>query len=347
MGLVSAQARLQARLKPASWVPGVRWFHSESAEWRVQGTPVEALMDKVWSAAAELSSRGWSQHEQDKVGKRIVLNALTQGLKWLDQVELRFAEVEGGWTQVRVRGYSTGLLPMVVPLAPLLNVLLCLFPFLCFGKVGAELSELRDAVARKGDAVESRGVSYSLGSMRGAVVAPQAAVQAVLKPAMWLPGVRRMHWEIHEWELEESVEAAMSLVWDCAFDGSRGWSQYKLDRAGRRMVLHFLTPKAKWLDALELSFSAAGTGGGTRVRVSAFSTGMLPLSIPLAPLLNVALLWFPFGDKDGKCGTEIDELKELVVRKSKRVSSQVLMYSLANPARARGVTALAAPVAHA
>ena len=43
----------------------------------------------------------------------------------------------------------------------------------------------------------------------------------------------------------------------------------------------------------ELRFEEAGPSSCV-VRVHAFSTGMLPLLIPLAPLLNILLIFFPF-----------------------------------------------------
>jgi hypothetical protein len=164
MGLVSLQAGVQAWLKPAMWIPGVRSFHSEQHEWRV-AAPAGQVLEAVVEAAAGLTTRGWSQYEVDKAGRRVVLNYVTRVAKWLDQVELRFEEVGPSSTVVRVHAYSTGMLPLLIPLAPLLNILLIFFPFLDKdGKCGAEIDELRAAVAIKVKQIESRVVVYSLGN---------------------------------------------------------------------------------------------------------------------------------------------------------------------------------------
>jgi hypothetical protein len=164
MGLVSLQAAVQAWLKPAMWVPGVRSFHSEQHEWRV-AAPAGQVLEAVLAAAGELSRRGWSQYEVDKAGRRVVLNYLTKVACWLDQVELRFEEAGPSSTVVRVHAYSTGMLPLLIPLAPLLNILLIFFPFLDKdGKCGAEINELKAAVAGKVKQLESRVVVYSLGN---------------------------------------------------------------------------------------------------------------------------------------------------------------------------------------
>jgi hypothetical protein len=164
------------------------------------------------------------------------------------------------------------------------------------------------------------------------LVSLQAAVQAWLKPAMWVPGVRSFHSEQHEWRVEAPAGQVFEAVLAAAGElSSRGWSQYEADKAGRRVVLNYLTKGAKWLDQVELLFEVGPSS--TVVRVHAFSTGMLPLLIPLAPLLNILLIFFPFLDKDGKCGAEIDELKTAVAGKVKKLESCVVVYSLGNPAR--------------
>ena len=59
--------------------------------------------------------------------------------------------------------------------------------------------------------------------------------------------------------------------------------------------LHVLTwTKAEWLDTLDVRLEPRGSGGCV-AKASFYATGLLPTSVPLAPLANVAFAWFPFG----------------------------------------------------
>ena len=42
--------------------------------------------------------------------------------------------------------------------------------------------------------------------------------------------------------------------------------------------------------------------GGTQAQATFYATGFFPTSIPLAPLLNVALFWFPFASPSPRGG---------------------------------------------
>ena len=53
---------------------------------------------------------------------------LTKGAAWLDVVTVTM-DIEQSTIKARGIGESTGVLPMTVPLAPILNIFLCWFPF--------------------------------------------------------------------------------------------------------------------------------------------------------------------------------------------------------------------------
>lgn len=61
---------------------------------------------------------------------------------------------------------------------------------------------------------------------------------------------------------------------------------------GRTLTLYTVT-KLGWLDPTLLSLSA-GPSGGTKVSAVGWSAGLLPLTVPAAPLLNALLFWVPF-----------------------------------------------------
>jgi hypothetical protein len=168
-----------------------------------------------------------------------------------------------------------------------------------------------------------------------ALVRAQAGVQAWLRPGVWLPCARDWHHEVHEWAspslgADELLDKVWSIAKDMELEG-RALEQYDYDKAGKRIVLNYFTAKAKWLDQLELTFVSAGSG--CTVRVRAYSTGVLPLLVPLAPLLNVIFMFFPFQDANGKCNAEIEELRAEVVKAVSDLSSTVVVYSKGNPAR--------------
>lgn len=168
----------------------------------------------------------------------------------------------------------------------------------------------------------------------GLMVSVQLAVQAALCPAMWIPGLRNTHHEVHEWHVGEPCAALMDKVWAAAaqLEGGGSWSQWELDKARGIIVLNYLTRRLRWLDQVELQFEAGGAGSSV-VRVRAYSTGMLPLLVPFAPLLNALLCWVPFSDAGGKCGKEIAELRLAVAATVKQLASTVVMFSLGNPQR--------------
>jgi hypothetical protein len=69
---------------------------------------------------------------------------------------------------------------------------------------------------------------------------------------------------------------------------------YKVKRADASGV-HVLTwTKNEWLDSFDVSFQPRPNGEGCIATASFYATGFLPTSIPLAPVLNVAMAWFPF-----------------------------------------------------
>lgn len=59
----------------------------------------------------------------------------------------------------------------------------------------------------------------------------------------------------------------------------------------RGYVRIFAFTRANWLDVMEFTLR------GNKLQAHSFSSGFLPLSIPLAVILNCVLFWIPFYDK--------------------------------------------------
>ncbi|XP_037092849.1 uncharacterized protein LOC119112697 [Pollicipes pollicipes] len=61
-----------------------------------------------------------------------------------------------------------------------------------------------------------------------------------------------------------------------------------------RATLYFFTDSMGWLDVVDISLTPMD--GSTLITLRSCSSGLFPVSFPLAPLLNVCLFFFPFYD---------------------------------------------------
>ncbi|XP_076453429.1 uncharacterized protein LOC143288646 [Babylonia areolata] len=123
----------------------------------------------------------------------------------------------------------------------------------------------------------------------------QAPVQSCLRPAMWIPGLNRLHSHREIWtstrgstadEILHSVERALLKV----IETDRSHSDFIITKAESDFLqIHVLT-RVEWLDVIEMRFQ------DNTVKISAFSSGFLPLCLPGACLLNVVFFWVPFLD---------------------------------------------------
>eukprot|EP00924_Labyrinthula_sp_SR-Ha-C_P003559 maker-scaffold_53-snap-gene-1.8-mRNA-1 protein AED:0.00 eAED:0.00 QI:91/1/1/1/1/1/2/97/169 len=121
----------------------------------------------------------------------------------------------------------------------------------------------------------------------------QLPLQAAIFPGRCYPA-RLNHCETEVWTINSSIEQSFSLLSTIAAS-----KQFKIlkSESGSYLKLGCLTPVAKWLDIVELYFSSEDveTGKITKVKAMACSSGLAPLTLPFAPLINLALLWIPFG----------------------------------------------------
>mmetsp|Transcript_14472 Transcript_14472/g.25939 ORF Transcript_14472/g.25939 Transcript_14472/m.25939 type:complete len:166 (-) Transcript_14472:106-603(-) len=145
MGFISSQIKLQGKWNPGAMVPGVRAFHSAAQEWRFN-CGKSAAMQAVTNQVEKLD--GFQLSENEAPLDTLVVQVLTLA-KWMDQFTFSFEEDQEGSCLVKVRGNSTGLLPVVVPLAPYLNVLFSWFPFLDWGKVARSMGLVRKFIEKE------------------------------------------------------------------------------------------------------------------------------------------------------------------------------------------------------
>ncbi|XP_052802002.1 uncharacterized protein LOC128232473 [Mya arenaria] len=124
----------------------------------------------------------------------------------------------------------------------------------------------------------------------------QAPVQGLLRPAMWLPCFHRLHSHTETWRVDVEpagfVKALQETV--CALN-DRGDFRETFDihrvSADGGFVRLFAFTRAEWLDVVEVTRTNNGT-----YTVTSFSSGLFPLIIPFACILNLAMFWVPFLD---------------------------------------------------
>eukprot|EP00055_Hartaetosiga_balthica_P010122 m.42244 g.42244 ORF g.42244 m.42244 type:complete len:645 (-) comp7044_c0_seq4:170-2104(-) len=137
----------------------------------------------------------------------------------------------------------------------------------------------------------------------------QASTQAYLKPACWIPGIRRSHMFSDVWLLEDcsargAYHACLSALREMDANTE---NQYVIatEDIGQCVIEIHIYSKFEWQDILHIHFKLALRGmfapvGGCFGEVHSFSTGIIPTSIPLSFLLSMALCWVPVLGSDNK-----------------------------------------------
>ena len=74
-------------------------------------------------------------HKKDAAQRYIEAHTYTPTAEWLDVVQVWITPDKSG-SSVRIRSWSSGFLPTIIPLAPLLNMAFFWFPFQGRDKVG-------------------------------------------------------------------------------------------------------------------------------------------------------------------------------------------------------------------
>eukprot|EP00924_Labyrinthula_sp_SR-Ha-C_P014798 maker-scaffold_43-snap-gene-1.35-mRNA-1 protein AED:0.10 eAED:0.10 QI:156/1/1/1/0.5/0.33/3/163/178 len=168
------------------------------------------------------------------------------------------------------------------------------------------------------------------------LVSFQKGIQAEYRPAIWSEFASKSHEEIEQWTLDISFQEAYSLVRERARDLNPDlYEEYKaeLNENEAYFELTVLTPKAKWLDMVSLSFKPDEEK--TVVYAKAFSTGFLPLTVPFAPIFNTFFFWVPFLDPNGECSKWLQLFRKAEKLENHVLDVQHLKVSLGNPRRSK------------
>eukprot|EP00924_Labyrinthula_sp_SR-Ha-C_P006480 snap_masked-scaffold_80-processed-gene-0.3-mRNA-1 protein AED:1.00 eAED:1.00 QI:0/0/0/0/1/1/3/0/177 len=160
----------------------------------------------------------------------------------------------------------------------------------------------------------------------------QRYAQINIPSATWLKLPLLMHREVEEWtitgQLSDTYETLVSISENLDQKIYNIWSKSISSDSGY-IKIAVLTPGAKWLDIVELKLK--NKDEVTLVTADSYSTGFLPLSIPLAPLLNIAFCWFPFRDRNGQCQKWLMAIRENEKVLTKLTKVDRIRISIGNP----------------
>ena len=128
--------------------------------------------------------------------------------------------------------------------------------------------------------------------------------QARLKPAQWVPYIRNLHryeMEIGKYKLKdftqsndekEIIQTMTSIILKSKLIPSKTMES----NDGYIMEANYYTPKLAWLDVVTLNIVINKSDNIINIHGIGESTGLFPLIVPLAPVLNIVTCWFPFDD---------------------------------------------------
>jgi len=147
--LCRCQANFQAVLRPAVWIPGLRTPHQYTEEWRI-GTNPGVCLQEVLIAVKKLNvvCEGGNVYEINKIINDTFLEVLVYTrMQCLYVLDFRFlSDPETGGTNIKVRSFATGWLPVCIPLSFLLNMLLFLVPFYDWAKSNKWVHRVRETL---------------------------------------------------------------------------------------------------------------------------------------------------------------------------------------------------------
>eukprot|EP00127_Corallochytrium_limacisporum_P005447 Clim_evm16s205 gene=Clim_evmTU16s205 len=138
------------------------------------------------------------------------------------------------------------------------------------------------------------------------IVDAQVPLAAALKPAWWSPFAAKVNQYSDSLELPSSFQDRASATQFIA-DKVKGMEGKptghgfmirlgKVDTASGDVEVHCISSKARWLDVCQIHVEPNEGQNGVLVVAKSGSTGIVPLAVPLAPLLNILLFWAPFLD---------------------------------------------------
>lgn len=146
----------------------------------------------------------------------------------------------------------------------------------------------------------------------------QSPVQAILRPAMWLPFIKNLHsykevW-VHEKENAEILKTIINSLELLQNEDKKG-TVYDIHKVSQdsTFLRIFVFTWAEWLDVMEFTVHK------DTVEACSFSSGLFPLFIPFTSIVNCVLFWVPFLD-NGLNKNRIASLRTLLKIKEFKAS---------------------------
>ncbi|XP_031560845.1 uncharacterized protein LOC116296876 [Actinia tenebrosa] len=126
----------------------------------------------------------------------------------------------------------------------------------------------------------------------------QSPIQAIIRPAMWCPGIKKLHSSNETWIIPNlTVEVCVDKLIEAVNDLGEKEKMHvnKVNREKSFVRIFSFTPN-EWFDVVEIQFQP-GREEGTIAKARSFSTGFLPTCCPLALIFNMILFFVPFHDQ--------------------------------------------------
>ncbi|XP_032236807.1 uncharacterized protein LOC5511578 [Nematostella vectensis] len=126
----------------------------------------------------------------------------------------------------------------------------------------------------------------------------QSPLMAILRPAMWVPGIKKLHSATETWIIPNApVDVCIDKLLE-AIDSLGEKEKMHVNKVNRDrgfVQIFSFTPN-EWFDVVEIEFKP-GREQGAMGHARSFSTGLLPTCCPLALLFNVIFFFVPFHDQ--------------------------------------------------
>ena len=191
-------------------------------------------------------------------------------------------------------------------------------------------SSRRRLLHQTGTAAAAAAASSATTPLRAAHAEPsllsslQGPIQDGIAPGHWVGQFVGINSKTERWDFGASspaeVSAALVAVLNELTPERRSkllMPEFRIARADASAVHVLAWTKAEWLDTLDVQLEKRGRG--CAATASFYATGLVPTSIPLAPLINVLMAWFPFGSSEPRGGLLQDfrlrALKGLLTKK--------------------------------
>ncbi|XP_076319151.1 uncharacterized protein LOC143230050 [Tachypleus tridentatus] len=149
--LCEGQANIQAVLRPGVWLPGVRFPHQYQETWHVAANPTvcsQAVVEAVSNINQQDNKGKYYQINRVKVDNNsafVRILCFTR-MRWVDVVEMKITcELDKG-SNIVVRSFSSGILPVWIPASFIFSCVMFIVPFYDKGRNAKWVKAIRDTL---------------------------------------------------------------------------------------------------------------------------------------------------------------------------------------------------------